>query len=97
VLKFRGAAWVWDEQTPDLDTPANPVDGATTTNSTVFFTNSQSLEYFVESDTDFDTTDFVRPENQDAVTAQILWMGQVCVNNRRKNGVLFDIAQNIVA
>ncbi len=97
VLKFRGAAMIWDEVVPDLDTPVNPVDGVATTNSTVFFVNSQTIEYVVESDTDFDTTDFVRPENQDAVTAQILWMGQVCVNNRRKNGVLFDISQSIVA
>jgi len=97
VLKFRGAAMVWDEVVPDLDTPASVVDGATTTNSTVFFVNSDTIEYVVESDTDFDTTDFVRPENQDAVTAQILWMGQVCTNNRRKNGVLFDINQSIVA
>ncbi len=97
VLKFRGAAWIWDEVVPDLDTPASAVDGTALTNSTVFFVHSPSIEYVVESDTDFDTTDFVRPENQDAVTAQILWMGAVCMNNRRKHGVLFDIAQNIVA
>lgn len=108
VLKFRGAALIWDEVVPDLDTPYNPVDATGTAgfahggsntagNSTLFYINSQAMEYVVESDTDFDTTDFVRPENQDAVTAQILWMGAVCVNNRRKLGVLWDVPQNIAA
>lgn len=108
VLKFRGAALVWDEVMPDPVTPYNPVDAVGTAGlqnggsssagkSAVYFINSQAMEYVVESDTDFDTTDFVRPENQDAVTAQILWMGAVCLNNRRKLGVLGNVAQNIAA
>lgn len=37
------------------------------------------------------------PENQDATVAQILWMGALGVNNRRKNGVLYGISKSITA
>jgi len=106
ALKFRGAVFVWDEVVPDPETPYNPVDatgtagiqhGGSATASTIYFLNSESLAYKVESDTDFVTTPFVRPENQDASTAQIMWMGVVGTNNRRKNGVLYGISQAIVS
>jgi hypothetical protein len=104
ALKFRGATFVWDEIVPDPETPYNPVDasgtagiqhGGSATASTIYFVNSESMDYVVDSATDFITTDFVRPENQDASVAQILWMGAVGTNNRRKNGVLYGISQAI--
>jgi len=103
ALKFRGATWFWDENVPDVETTATVVaigpSAATGTDtlSSIFFINTQTFEYIVESDTDMDTTPFLRPENQDASVAQVLWMGQVCVNNRRKNGVLSGISRSIVA
>lgn len=105
-LKFRGAIFVWDETVPDPETPYNPVDasgtaglqhGGSATVSTIYFVNSESIDWVTDSQTDFITTDFVRPENQDAKVAQILWMGAVGVNNRRKNGVLYSISQAITA
>ncbi len=103
ALKFRGATWFWDEVVPDVETNAtvvaignSPATG-TDTLSTVFFINSASFDFIVESDTDMDTTPFLRPENQDASVAQILWMGQVGVNNRRKNGVLSGISRSITS
>lgn len=97
-LKFRGAAFIWDEVVPDTETNASVVDGiGTVTVSTIFMINSETWEFITDAQTDFITTDFVRPENQDARVAQILWMGAIGVNNRRKNGVLYGIAQNIVA
>jgi hypothetical protein len=39
----------------------------------------------------------VRPENQDARVSQILWMGALGVNNRRKNGVLYGISRSITS
>jgi hypothetical protein len=92
TLAFMKAAWVWEELVPDVETNAEVFDGiGTVTASTVFFINSQSMEYVVDSQTDFITTPFVRPENQDARVSQILWMGVTGVNNRRKNGVLDGI------
>lgn len=106
ALRFRGSVFIWDEMVPDPETPYNPVDavgtagiqhGGSATASTIYFTNSEALEYVVESDTDFDTTPFMRPENQDASVAQILWMGAVCTNNRRKLGLLYGISQAITS
>ena len=98
ALKFRGAAFVWDEVVPDVETTAEVVDGVgSVTASNIHFMNSETMEYIVDSATDFITTPFVRPENQDAKVAQILWMGLIGTNNRRKNGVLYGIAQNITS
>jgi hypothetical protein len=106
ALAFRGSTFFWDEVVPDQETPYNPVDamgtaglqhGGTAQASQIYFINSNSFDMVVESDTDFSTTPFLRPENQDASVAQILWMGQIGVNNRRKNGVLYGISQSITS
>ena len=98
ALAFREAAMIWDEVVPDVDTNAEVVDGiGTVTTSNIHFINSQSIDYVVESATDFVTTPFVKPENQLARVAQIMWMGAVGVNNRRKNGVLYSISQSITS
>lgn len=61
ALKFRGAAWVWDEVTPDVETNAEVVSGiGTHTVSTVFFMNSEAMEFITDAQTDFITTPFVR-------------------------------------
>ena len=63
----------------------------------IFFINSEAMSFITDTDTDFITTDFVRPENQDAKVAQILWMGAVTANNRRKLGVMDSILATITA
>ncbi len=98
AIAFRRAALIWDEIVPDPDTNADIVDSiGTMTTSTMYFINSASMEWIVESDTDFVTTPFMRPENQDATVAQILWMGALGTNNRRKNGVLSSISRTITS
>ena len=98
LLKFRGAVFIWDEVVPDTETNASVIDGiGTVTVSTVFVMNSQSFDYVVDAETDWITTPFITPVGQDATVAEILWMGALGVNNRRKNGVLFGIARNIVS
>jgi len=98
AVKFRQATFIWDEIMPDVETNAEIVDGiGTPTASTIWFVNSETFEFITDSQTDFITTPFVRPENQDARVAQILWMGALGVNNRRKNGVLYGISRSIVS
>lgn len=99
ALSFRGSLIYWDELTPDPETPYIPFDatGTAATASTFYFVNADTMEFVVESDTDFDTTPFMRPENQDASVAQVLWMGGTGCNNRRKNGVLYGIGQTITS
>ena len=58
--------------------------------------NSEALSFVTDTETDFITTDFVRPENQDAKVAQVMWMGAVTSNNRRKLGRLSSISKTIV-
>lgn len=87
-LVFHGKPVVWDEFLPNWS-------GVTTTQSTTQGTwvmlNSQFIQVKYDSQTNFKTTPFIRPENQDAEVAHILWYGTVGVNNRRKHGVLSDI------
>ena len=98
ALAFRSAALIWDEVVPDPDTSYNPVDAVgTDTHATIYFINSQAMSFVTDSETDFITTDFVRPENQDAKVAQVMWMGATTVNNRRKLGVLSSIVKTIVS
>lgn len=96
ALKFRGAIRLWDEVVPDVETNAEVVDGiGSFTTGTSFYINSNALEYIVDSQTDFMTTPFIHPAGQDARTAEILWMGAVCTNNRRKLGVMKSIQRTL--
>ena len=99
ALAFRGAAFIWDEVVPDPEAGTNIIDSPNTANvaATIFFINSEAMSFVTDSATDFITTDFVRPENQDAKVAQVLWMGAVTVNNRRKLGVMDSISASITS
>ena len=47
----------------------------------------------VDAETNFATTPFLKPIDQDAKTAHILWLGRARrVSNRRKQGVAGGIA-----
>lgn len=97
-LKFRGATIIWDEVVPDPETPYNPVDVIGTNSAAACYDiNTETIEFITDSETDFITTDFVRPTDQDASTAQILWMGANTVNNRRKNGLHYGVSTSITA
>lgn len=66
-LQFKGVPIVWDEQCPS---------------GTMYFLNSKHMKLVMHKDANFKTTDFVKPENQDARVAQILVMGNVTCNRR---------------
>lgn len=86
-LMFKGQPVVWDQFVADVD------NGSTTiTDGTWYMINTKYFSVKVDKSTDFITTPFVKPENQDAKVAHILWYGAICVSNRRKHGVLGDIA-----
>ena len=96
ALKFRGAIRVWDEVVPDVETNAEVVDGiGSFTTGTSFFLNKNAMEFISDSQTDFITTPFVHPVGQDARVAEILWMGAIGINNRRKLGVMKSIQRNL--
>lgn len=67
-LGFKGVPIVWDEQCPS---------------GTVYFLNTSHMNLTVHKDANFEVTDFVKPENQDAKVAQILMMGNLTCDRRR--------------
>lgn len=67
-LNFKGVPIVWDELCPT---------------GTMYFLNTKHMKLTAHSDANFKTTDFVKPENQDARTAQILFMGNLTCNRRK--------------
>lgn len=58
------------------------------TSGQVVMLNSRHIKIHVHKDADMSTTPFVTPENQDASSSTILWMGNMIVNDRRKLGRL---------
>ena len=86
-LRFKGAVYTYDEWFASMPTPQT----YGTDNGIQYYLNSKYIEWVVDSMTDFITTPFIRPTNQDARTAQILVMGELVCSNRRRLGVLHTI------
>ena len=107
MLMFKGAIHIWDEVVPDVGTSTSHIVDAigTLTNgavqsgahSTEYFLNSESFEWVYEAETDWAHTPFQTPTGSDSTVAHMLWMGQCCCNNRRKNGVLYDLDNSIAS
>lgn len=57
----------------------------------MYFLNSAYLNLYVHADANMATTPFVKPTNQDAKTAQILFQGELTTSNRRNHAVLSGI------
>lgn len=90
-VKFRRAHVTFDQYMPDV---ANGTTN-TATKGTAFFINPTFLKMKVESETSFTQTDFQKPPKGDSRLAHILFMGQLCTNNRRKQGVIGNIARSL--
>lgn len=72
ALAFKGMPITYDEKTPA---------------GYMFLLNTKHMKLVVHEDANFDTTDFIKPENQDALVAQILFMGNFTCNRRKSFGV----------
>lgn len=87
-ITFHGKPVTWDEFMPNWS-------GTTTVQSSTagswVMLNSKFFFVKYDAQTNFIVTRPIEPENQDAETAKILWMGASGVTNRRKHGVLSDI------
>lgn len=91
-VKFFDCRVVWDEFIPDV---ANNTTTPLTGKGTFCFWNKKFFKVCYESETNFVSTDFQRPVNQDAKAKHILWMGGVTINQRRKHGVAGNIARTM--
>ena len=68
-LKFKNMTLMFDPNVPSGE---------------CYFLSSDALKLVVHSKRNFARTPMVKPANQDALTGQIIWMGQLTTNNRRK-------------
>lgn len=75
-LKFKGMTLMWDSNAPS---------------GVLFMINSEFMKLAVHPDGDLKTTEFVKPANQDAKIANILFMGNVIALQRRRHGKLTGI------
>ena len=75
-LTFKGVPVIFDRDCPS---------------GNMYFLNSKYINLVVHRDADMSTGPFVTPENQDVSTAQILFQGNMTVNNRRMHGVMTGI------
>ena len=76
----------------DLMFKSTPVRfDAQATSGVMYFLNSEVIDFSVDPDTDFHLTEWVKPANQDAKVAQLLFAGELVVKNRRKLGKLTGI------
>lgn len=85
-LKFHNMTLIFDHGITTA-LRGTPTSGATPM-APMYLLNSGSLEWVVHPEADFTISPFVRPSDQDARVAQILTMGNLCCNNRSKNGVI---------
>lgn len=96
---------VMDDKLPDVFTGASGtetggiVDPATLTYGTVYFVNTKFLKLRYHPERDFSMLKddqgktFQKPFNGDSRLGHMAWMGQLTINNRRKQGVLGKVAR----
>lgn len=75
-FKYKNATWVFDPNA---------------TSGVIYLLNSKVLELVQHARTQFGLSEWTKPANQDVKVAQILWMGELTTNNRRKMGVLTGV------
>lgn len=73
VQEYKGQPMVWDENC---------------TSTYMYFLNLNHFKLVVHKDANFKASEFVKPENQDARVAQILFMGNLTCNRRKSFAVL---------
>jgi len=89
-LNFKGKPLTWDEFVPDAaNSTITSIPVAAY--GTLYMLNTKYFTVTYDTETNFITTPFVRPNDQDAKSATILWYGATTVSNRRKQGVLAGI------
>jgi len=85
---FFGDPVTWDEYTPDVSGGSVT---QSTTSGTWWMLNTDFWKIKVDATRNFAATPFIKPENQDARVATVLFLGAACCMNRRKQGVMGSI------
>jgi hypothetical protein len=90
---FKSSPIFWDELVVDAKNGDVDPDGAD--EGTIYALNSNYMGFTVDAEHNFSVGEFVKPENQDARTAKVLWYGASWTNQRRKLGVMGGIDTTI--
>jgi hypothetical protein len=93
-IKFNKARVVWDEWLLNV---ADGADNATSSSGkgTAYFLNTKFFTPYYIGSRNFVNTPFIKPYNQDVKTSMILWMGTIGCSQRRKQGVVGNIARSL--
>lgn len=86
-LRFKNAVCAWD-QDYIVGNTGLPTVGEI---GRFYFLNENYIKVILDSGTNFISTPFIRPHNQDARTSQVLVMGNMVVTNRQRHGVIYGI------
>jgi hypothetical protein len=70
-IEFKGVPMVFDEDCPDNE---------------MLFLNSEFIKLVVGKGRNFSSTEFVKPQNQDAKSSQVLWAGNLVTSKRDQHG-----------
>lgn len=93
-IQFRGVPVVTDERVPNVHsgtTNTSPASGL----GSAYFLNTDFLGVKYDTETNFILTDLQKPVNQDGKIGHVMWMGNMHTTNRRKQGVMGDIARTM--
>jgi hypothetical protein len=82
-LSFDNIPWVLDDKV---------FDGPNASNSAILFLNEDTIQLAIMSNTDFYMQDFMRPVNQDAMTGQLLWYGNLMILSPQCQGKMTAVA-----
>jgi len=90
-LEFKkGCPMYWDEMMPDIETGVIYNSNSYALEN-YFMINTKFVKLVYDSQHNFTPTPFVRPANQDAKVAQMLFVGNLCWTHARKHGVYYGI------
>ena len=96
-VAFKGVPVVWDAFMDSDDTANSPYAGSNTTGHgpaddehRIYFLNLNYLNFVIGEGKEFMTTDFMRPENQDAEVANVILYCNMTVSNRSRQGVIYS-------
>lgn len=104
---YKGAHFVMDDKVPDVANNIVPTlvggagDPSSLTNGSGFFINPQFFKLIYEEDSDFKMLEddsgktFFKPVNGDSRVGHVAWMGNLTCQNRRKQGVIGNIARTL--
>jgi len=92
----QGCPMYWDEMMPDISN-GYVHDSASYAKETFYFLNSKWMKLVYDPQHNFTPTPFVKPENQDAKTALLLFYGNLCWTQLRKHGVAYGYDPSVAA